>query len=95
MKVTASIFGKVLERRQTIYPVSIIRSVAEKGIVRKSSMSPAMEWLIEHKNDAAERYLAMFRLPVVKKYGFIINSQWPSPGCGPDGIVFENGMEIS
>ena len=93
-RITASIFGRVLKRRQAMYPASIIRAITEKASVPTRSVPLAMKWGIEHENDAVNQYVAIHPLLTVKKCGFIINPQWPWLGCSPDGIVFENDIAV-
>ena len=89
---TASIFGRVLNRQQAIYPACIIRTITEQTIVPTRSVPPAMKWGIEHEDDTINQSVAMYPSLTVKKCGFIINPQCPSLECSPNGIVFDNDI---
>ena len=43
-RITASIFGKILNRKRTVYPKSLIQTVIEKKETRSNFMPAALRW---------------------------------------------------
>ena len=92
-RITASIFGKVLNRRMSTNPAALISTITDK-FSKSGSMPAALRWGIDCENIAIERYEEMTYCHPIKKCGFFINPKWPWLGCSPDGIVFESKIPV-
>ena len=92
-RITASIFGKVLNRRQSIQPSSLVKSITDRSTKGGTSMPAALRWGIEHEDIAIQQY-SETNMHIVKKCGFVISPTWPWLGCSPDGIIFENDIPV-
>ena len=85
-RIAASIFGKVLNRRQSIHPSSLVKSITDRGTKGGTSMPAALRWGIEHEDIAIKQY-SETNMHIVQKCGFVISPTWPWLGCSPDGII--------
>lgn len=92
-RIAASIFGKVLNRRQSIHPSSLVKSITDRSTKGGTSMPAALRWGIEHEDIAIKQY-SETNMHIVKKCGFVISPTWPWLGCSPDGIIFENDIPV-
>ena len=92
-RITASIFGKVINRRKTLFPKALLKQILEKPMGKMTNYPVPLKWGIEHESVAIEEYLRKKKLPLtaMKSCGFVINPKWPWLGCSPDGIIIENG----
>eukprot|EP00112_Aurelia_sp_Birch-Aquarium-sp1_P004784 Seg1542.8 transcript_id=Seg1542.8/GoldUCD/mRNA.D3Y31 product="U3 small nucleolar RNA-associated protein 21" protein_id=Seg1542.8/GoldUCD/D3Y31 len=88
-RITASIFGKILNRRRTVYPKSLIQTVIEKKETRSNVMPVALRWGIDNEAVAIAKYEAYSGV-IIKKCGLVISPEWPWLGCSPDGLIMEN-----
>lgn len=70
-RITASNFGKVLNRRRNILPISIVNSITSRANFGKKSMPSSLKWGIEHEDVAIEKYAQSFPDLSVKKCGFV------------------------
>ncbi len=61
-RITASVFGKILNRRQTIHPASLVSTITEKAIVPKRSMPTAMKWAPLLNSDIDFEFLICHRV---------------------------------
>ena len=92
-RITASIFGKILNRRMSTNPAALIRTITDK-CTKSGSMPAALRWGIDCENIAIEKYKGMTSCLPVKKCGFFVSPKWPWLGCSPDGIVFESNVPV-
>ena len=92
-RIAASIFGKVLNRRQSIHPSSLVKSITDRSTKGGTSMPAALRWGIEHEDIAIQQY-SETNMHIVKKYGFVISPTWPWLGCSPDSIIFDNDIPV-
>ena len=92
-RITASIFGKVINRRKTLFPKALLKQILEKPMGKMTNYPVPLKWGIEHESVAIEEYLRKKKLPLtaLTSCGFVINPKWPWLGCSPDGIIIENG----
>ncbi|XP_065067596.1 uncharacterized protein LOC135693138 [Rhopilema esculentum] len=93
-RITASIFGKVLNRRPNNYPSSLIKAVLDKNKYCLESMPAPLRWGINNENTAIAKYSEHNPELEVKKCGFIISPKWPWLGGTPDGIIFDNDCPV-
>ena len=93
-RLTASLFGRVMKRRHSIYPTSIIDAVIKKS--PKKFSTPATLWGLENETVALEQYAtqSLNEYQFVIKSGLVINPAWPWLGASPDGVVVEHGKAI-
>lgn len=89
-RLTSSNFGLVLNRRESVYPKSILNKVLA---VNKTSRIPAScRWGLENEAVALEQYKNKVNEITnnsfnIYHYGLIINPKWPWLACSPDGII--------
>ena len=93
-RITASYFGKVLNRRQSIHPTSLIKSITEKRMKGGKSMPTSLRWGVEHEEIAIRKYMESRKHISAKKFGFVISPAWPWLGCSPDGIIFQDDIPV-
>ena len=95
-RITASLFGKVMNRRHSVHPTSIIKAVLEKCGRKPTNMPAPLKWGIENEHAAIEEYKKYqdFTSCDIQVCGFVVNPKWPWLGCSPDGIVVENGSVV-
>lgn len=81
--------GKYRESRRTL----MLRLIAERisGRVKETGISPAMQWGIEHEDEARERYEEETG-ELVDLAGFILHPDVPNLGASPDGLVGDDGL---
>ncbi|KXJ29264.1 hypothetical protein AC249_AIPGENE29029 [Exaiptasia diaphana] len=85
-RLTSSLFGRVINRRENIAPVSIITSI-KKTSSSLSRLTPSLKWGIDNEHVALEMYTSKSGEEVAD-CGLIINPSWPWLACSPDGIVY-------
>lgn len=96
-KVTASRFSDVLARTKSGPAASrqnyLMQLVCERLTGRKEEqyVSPAMQWGIDHEEEARTAY-AWLRDAEVSECGFLLSSESPSVGGSPDGLVGDDGI---
>lgn len=86
-RITASHFGSVINRRKSIYPKSIIKSILSNKTPFKSE---ACQWGHDKEKVAISMYEQKFNVNV-ESCGLIINPKWPWLGASADGVVDING----
>ena len=87
-RITASIFGKILNRKHIVYPKSLIQTITEKKETRSNFMPAALRWRIDKEAVAIAKYEACSGV-AVNKCGLVISPEWPWLGCSPDGLIME------
>ena len=96
-RVTASVFGKVMNRRKSVHPASLVKTITVKTKPRASGMPASLQWRLDNERNAALKYkvhLENKENVEIKNCGFVVSPKWPMLGCSPDGIVLENGVPI-
>ena len=93
-RVTASHFGKIVKRRQRIYPKSIVNAIIHNKLCSTSSMPVALKWGIENEDAAIQKYNELHCNIEVHKCGLVVSPKWPWLGCSPDGIILENSIPV-
>ena len=93
-RITASIFGKVLNKRSNNYPSSLIKAVLDKNKYCLDSMPAPLRWGINSENTAIAKYSELNPELEVKKFGFIISPKWPWSSGTPDGFIFDNDCPV-
>ena len=93
VRLTASVFGKVMNRRQTLYPTSLIKCIVDKTYRKLNNMPASLKWGINNESVAISEYEKREDLcgKKVEDCGFVVFPSCPWLGCSPDGIVVENG----
>ena len=96
VRITASVFGKVMRRQKTVEPNSILRTITEKTKCHSSRMPVSLQWGIENESNAVEKYKNLRNKEnlEVKSCGLVVSPRWPWLGCSPDGIVVEGGTVV-
>ena len=96
-RITASVFGKVINRRKSVHPTSLLKSITEKTMPNTSRMPASLKWGLDNEKNAPEKYLECLEKKEnveIKNIGLVVSPKWPFLGCSPDGIVLENGVPI-
>ena len=91
-RITASFFGKVMNRREAIYPTSIVKSIINQK--KSHTMPAALKWGIENEKVALDGYTKNYLEDdmEVMEIGLVVNPKWPWLGCSPDGLVMKKGL---
>jgi len=94
-KFSASEMSDVVAKPTTAaYRNLIAAKVAERltGQFRQSFTSTAMQWGIDHENDARDMYW-LRECPVIEETGFVLHPELPEwAGASPDGMVEQDGL---
>ena len=91
-RLTASIFGHVLNRRQSIYPKSISDAFARSRDGRKIATTAPMQWGKENEKVALQCYEEQMSSDCcISDSSLVINPRWPWLGASPDGLVVQDG----
>ena len=85
-QITASIYSKVLNRRTSTNPASLISTISSKFAKSGNSMPAALRRGIDCENIAIEKYEQVTSCPSCPK--------WPWLGCSPVGNVFESNIPV-
>jgi hypothetical protein len=85
VRITASVFGKVMSRRKTVEPNSIVRTITEKTKCHSSRMPVSLQWGIENESNAVEKYKNLRNKEnlEVKSCGLVVSPRWPWLDCSP------------
>ena len=91
--ITASSFGKVINRRKTLFPTTLVKLILQKSMNKGRNTPAQLKWGLENENVAIGEYLKQhYLLPTaIESCGLVVNPKYPWLGCSPDGIVVENG----
>lgn len=97
-KVTASNIYNILSKTAKGLPTSKyedykIKLITERltGEISQSYTTPAMQWGIEHEEDALKEYAFIYDTEV-KRCGFIQHPTIEMAGASPDGFVGNDGL---
>ena len=93
-RITASLFGKVMNRRQNIHPKSLIDEIMHKKQNVRGSMPAALKWGIDNEDVAIKQYMEIINDAEVKKCGLVVSPRWPWLGCSPDGIILKSSIPV-
>lgn len=81
-----------MNRRKTLHPTTIIKSIVEKRLKPKTARMPApLKWGLDKEIVAIDQYQSLASCRKVEQCGFVINPEWPWLGCSPEGVVVEEG----
>ena len=89
-RLTSSLFGAVLHRKDNTPPDSLVLRILQQ----KQFSSAATEWGIQNEAKAIMQYIDFqhanghFNLMVTQS-GFLINKKYPFLGASPDGAVYD------
>ena len=73
-RITASLFGKVINPNYKVYPKSLISAVVDKKI--KTSMPASLRLDIDNEDNAIENYEQLYDNTQVKRIGFVVSLKW-------------------
>ena len=91
-RLTSSLFGRVINGRESIAPVSIVASI-NKTSTSTSRISPSLKWGIDNEHVAHEMCKSKSGEEVAD-CGLIINPSWPLLACSPNSIVYRESNPI-
>lgn len=82
--------GKPLKARTDL----LEKLVAERltGLAEESFCSAAMQWGIDHEEEARNAYLAYRGQPMLELTGFVRHPSIPHLGASPDGLIDDDGL---
>lgn len=90
LRLTASRFGQVINRRVDVYPSAILKSFFSQ----REICSPSIAWGIDMKETAVLAYETMTRLKT-QPAGLFINPKYCWLGVTPDRLVYDPSEENS
>jgi len=94
-RLTASLIGKIMNRRKRLHPTSLIKSILEKRPKPNALQIPAsLRWGLDNEEVAIQQYQSLTKCKEIGKCGFVINPKWPWLGCSPDGVVIEGDKVV-
>jgi len=96
-RITSSVFGKVINRRKSVHPTSLVKCITKKAMPSSSRMPPSLKWGLDNETNAHEKYLESLgknENVEIKNIGLVVSPKWPFVSCSPDGIVLEHGVPI-
>ena len=91
-RITASIFGKVINRRKTLLPTTLVKLILQKSMNKGKNTPALLKRGLGNESVAIKEYLIQKYLlsTAIENYGLVVNQKYPWLGCSPDGIIFEN-----
>ena len=95
-RVTASIFGKVISRRKSMYPSSLVKSITTQHNKPLATVPKPLQWGIDNEIKAILKYEEdMLKGDgVVRSCGLVVSPKWPWLACSPDGVVVKGGVPV-
>ena len=91
-RVTASVFGKIINKRKSLYPKLLIQSITKQHNPALKAPTP-LQWGLDNESKAIKKYEEIPKVDeTVRSCGFVVSPKWPWLGCSPDGIVMRNGV---
>ena len=92
-RVTSSVFGKIINRRKSAHPTSLIKSILNRQ--KKASVSASVQWGLDNETNAIVKYQNELQNSItVANCGLVVSPKWPWLGCSPDGIVMNQGIPV-
>ena len=92
-RLTSSVFGKIVNRRKSVHPTSLIKSILNEH--KKASVSASVQWGVDNETNAILKYQNELQNKVtVANWGLVVSPKWPWLGCSPDGIVMNEGVPV-
>ena len=93
-RLTSSLFGQVVRRRDNIYPKSILEQI-QRCKEGKRLKTAAIQWGVENEKIALAMYKEKLdNMHSVIECGLMINPKWPWLGASPDGLVSHEGKLV-
>ena len=94
-RVTASVFGKIINRRKKHHPASLIESIVHVDH-EKRKVPASLQWGLDNESNAIAKYqdAILKDNTYVTCCGLVISPKWPWLGCSPDGIVIKDGIPV-
>ena len=96
-RITASHFGKIINRRKSIEPKTIKNQILTSNKVLSENMPAPLKWGIENEANAIKKYTAKYSVLEnleVEQCGLVINPAIPWLGCSPDGILAKENVPV-
>ena len=91
-RVMASVFGKIINKRKSLYPKLLIQSITKQHNPAVKAPTP-LQWGLDNESKAIMKYEEIPKVDeTVRSCGFVVSPKWPWLGCSPDGIVMRNGV---
>ncbi|XP_020912942.1 uncharacterized protein LOC110250672 [Exaiptasia diaphana] len=89
-RLTASNFGSVLNRRESIHPKSILVKIKSSSTNRRIPLS--CKWGKDNEQSALIKYYESFddKVEICECVGLIVNPKWPWLGASPDALAFSS-----
>ena len=92
-RVTSSIFGKIVNRRKSVHPTLLIKSILNEH--KKASVSASVQWGVDNETNEILKYQTELQnKATVANCGLVVSPKWPWLGCSPDGIVMNEGVPV-
>ena len=92
-RVTSSVFGKIVNRRKSVHPTSLIKSILNEH--KKASTSASVQWGVDNETNTILKYQNELQNKVtVANCGLVVSPKSPWLGCSPDGIVMNEGVAV-
>lgn len=85
-RLTSSNFGYIINRREGIYPKTILQKI--KSTDRRVPLS--CRWGKDNEQNALIKYFESCQneIKICECVGFVVNPKWPWLGASPDALVF-------
>lgn len=84
-RLTSSNFGTICKRKTKK------NKLASMLFAQKRIKCSAIEWRIDHEDEARKSYIARNNIQV-RQTGLLVNDKYLYLGCSPDGLVGTKGM---
>ena len=93
-RIASSLFGRIINRRKSVFPQSLIQAVTSKTKSFVSNMSVSLKWGLDNEDRSKKQYKENFadKNSEIQNCGFIVSPKWPWLGCSPDGILTKDGI---
>ncbi len=93
-RLTASLFGHVMNRRKNIYPKSIVNKIVQSS----HTTSTSCKWGTDNEQNALLKYYESMQsndklIEVCYSCGLIVNPKWPWLGASPDALIRDDSEE--
>ena len=76
-RVTASVFGKIINRRKSLYPKSLIQSITKQHNPAVKAPTP-LEWGLDNESKAIKKYEEILTGDeTVRSCGFVVSPKRP------------------
>ena len=86
-RLTASNFGSVMNRRESIFPKAIVENIKTSNVNTRAPIS--CKWGKENEENALLKYYETRynQVDLCQYVGFVVNPKWPWLGASPDALA--------